>query len=283
MTAVAQSATQRAALVGDVFRPLLPLLNMLDGVPPGTLIEAVAGGDGSSLADCDISALGLLADFVLLDRNGLQTLCEAVLEMAENSHLMRLLPETIEGIPRVNFAAALILFTLEEPCALYRLVTHPLNVNGVRSKAMLRCQLRYLKLVTIALRFVPRQSEYWFTGVVYRGVSIEGNPVLQSKHENYQDAFSPGTQLVFAAPTSTTKSSSIAGMFTKGIQFVFQGDRPDCGPGGVLLKAGDLSVYEEEEVLLSAPSTFRVVAATKVQDTVVVMLQVRTRPPPPPH
>jgi hypothetical protein len=265
----------RASLVGDVFRPLLPLLNMLDGVPLGTLMEAVVGdGDGSSLADCDVSAFDLPEGFVLLDRRGLTTLCEVVLEMAECSPLLSLLPKTIEGIDRIEYVGALILYTVEDPCALYRLLTHPLNVSGVRSKATLRWQLRYLKLLTVALQIVPKDSEYWYLGVIYRGVSIEGNAALQLKYDNYKEAFKIGTQLVFAAPTSATKDSSIAGMFTKGIQFVFQGDRPDIGPGGVLFKGGDLSVFSEEEVLMLSPSTFIVVAVTKVQDTVVVMLQV---------
>ena len=194
--------------------------------------------------------------------------------MAASSPLLMLLPEIIDGIKRIEFVGSMLIFTVEEPCSVYRLITHPLNVNGVRSKAALRCQLRYLKLLTLALQSVPRESDYWFTGVVYRGVNIEESAALQWKYENYNEAFKPGMTLVFAAPTSTTKSSSTAGQFTKGIQFVFQGDRPDSGPGGVVLKAGDLSVYCEEEVLLEAPCTFTVVAATKVENTVVVVLQV---------
>jgi hypothetical protein len=253
---------------------------MLNDVFSVTLTEAIAGGDGSSLADCDVSALDLPVGFVLLDRSSLTTLCELVLEMAENSPLLLLLPETIDGISRKDFVGALILYTMEEPCPLYRLLNHPLNVNGVRSKASLRCQLRYLKLLTIAMQAIPRASDYWYTGVVYRGVSIEGNPALQWKYENFKEAFKLGTQLVFAAPTSTTKDSSIAAMFTKGIQFVFQGDSPDSGPGGVMLKEGELSFYTEAEVLLEAPSMFCVVAATKVQETVVVVLQVLLFPSP---
>ena len=272
-------ATQaRGQLLGDVFRPILPLLHSLNDVPTVTLIEAVAGGDGNSLADSDISGFNLPQGFELPDRPGLTTLCEVVLEMAANSPLLALLPETIDGINRIEFVGAKILYTLEEPCSLYRLVTHPLNVNGVRSKAALICQLRYLKLLTLALQYVPRDSDYWYTGVVYRGVNIEESAALQWKYDNYNEAFKPGVTLVFAAPTSTTKNSSTAGQFTKGIQFVFQGDRPDCGPGGVLLKAGDLSVYYEEEVLLAAPCTFIVVAVTKVENTVVVVLQVLAPP-----
>lgn len=179
---------QRENLFGDVFRSILPLLNMLDDVKVTSLVEAVASGDGRSLADCDISAMDLPKGFKMQDRRVLTTLCEAVLEMAENSRLLSLLPEHVEGIRRVELIGALIINTMEEPCCLYRLITNPLNVSGVRSKANLKCQLRYLKLLTIALRAVPRSSDYWYTGVVYRGVSIEGNAALQWKHENFKEA-----------------------------------------------------------------------------------------------
>ena len=157
---------------------------------------------------------------------------------------------------------------------MYRLISQPLNVNGVRSKNQLSCQLRYLKLLTVALRLVPRDSEYWYGGVVYRGVSIEGNPILQAKYDNYKTAFAKGTKITFAAPTSTTTNDEIAAYFAKGIQYVIQGDRPNNGPGGVVLKSGDLSVYEEDEVLLAAPMTFEVVAALKAQDNLMVVMQV---------
>ena len=67
---------QRANLVGDVFRSILPLLNMMDGIPIGTLMEAVAGDDG--LADCDVSALDLPKDFAPLDRPTWIAVCEGI-------------------------------------------------------------------------------------------------------------------------------------------------------------------------------------------------------------
>ena len=47
-----------------------------------------------------------------------------------------------------------------------------------------------------------------------------------------------------------------------------------------MLKEGELSFYTEADVLLVAPCTFFVVAATKVQETVVVVLQVLLFPSP---
>ena len=262
----------RHCLLGDVFRPIISLLGMLNGVPLVTLLESVAECIGDSIADCDPS--NLPAGFVLPSRAELATLCKVVLEMAEVSPLLKKLPQTVDGIDRINLVGALILYTMEEPCAVYRLISQPLNVNGVRSKAQLSCQLRYLKLLSVALRLVPKDSEYWFSGVVYRGVSIDGNPILQAKYDDYKTAFAQGTRITFAAPTSTTTNDEIAAYFAKGIQYVIQGDRPDNGPGGVMLKSGDLSIYNEDEVLLAAPMTFEVVAALKVENTVVVVMQV---------
>ena len=55
---------------------------------------------------------------------------------------------------------------------------------------------------------------------------------------------------------------------------MIQGEQPNVGPGGVLLRVGELSVFEEDEVLLEAPMAFEVVASTKVENTVVVVMQV---------
>jgi hypothetical protein len=43
--------------------------------------------------------------------------------------------------------------------------------------------------------------------------------------------------------------------------------------GGVALVPGQLSAYDESEVMLPFPSTFKVIARSKVQDTVVVIIE----------
>ena len=264
----------RDNLLGDVFRPIFPLIGMLNGQPLVTFFDAVAGQRGNCLADCDLSVFDLPPSRVMLSPSDLRTLCEEVLDMAKCSPLIGKLPETVDGIDRANLLAALIFYTVEEPFPFYLLVSQPLNVSGVRSKLQLTCQLPFLKLLTVALASVPRDSEYWYSGVVYRGVKVDASEILKAKYDNYITAFAPGTKITFAAPTSTTTNSVVAGSFTRGIQYVMQGERPDCGPGGIALKAGDLSVYDEDEVLLTAPLSFEVVACTKVDTTVVVVLQV---------
>ena len=49
-------------------------------------------------------------------------------------------------------------------------------------------------------------------------MSIEGNPILKAKYDDYKNAFAASTKITFAAPTSTTTNSAIASDFTKGIQ-----------------------------------------------------------------
>lgn len=98
----------------------------------------------------------------------------------------------------------------------YRLLTQPLSIAGVRSKAQPTNQLLYFKLLIVALRSVPRNSEYWCEKVLYRGNNIEGNPILQEKYENYKTVYAPGVKLALPAPTSTTINSEIAGKLLKG-------------------------------------------------------------------
>ena len=210
----------RQNLICD-FRPILPLQGMLNDVPLCTLEEAVAGNGGVCLASCDAAALSLAAGVTIPPRFQLVSLCAAALEMAEYSPLSKLIPSQVLGIDRLNLVAAIILYTMEDPFPFYRLVTQPLNVNGIRLKAQLINQLPYLKLLTVALRYVPRDSEYWSEKVLYRGVNIEGIPSLQEKYDHFETAFAPGVKMTFSAPTSTSTNSKVAGNFTKGIQAKF--------------------------------------------------------------
>ncbi len=202
------------------------LQGMLDAVPLVSLRRAVADGKpGHCLADCEEEVFGKLPP-----RHKLLPSCEQAMEMARRSPLMNALPCDIENLPSENFVAALIIYTMEEPVPFYKLITKSLNAQGV-SKHKLRCQLPFLKLLTVCQESIPKDSSYWYLGVLYRGQSVDQSPLLQYQYDHYQTAFAPGTIITFAAPTSTTTDPSIAGRFTRGIQFVFQGDTPDRGPG----------------------------------------------------
>ncbi len=103
--------------------------------------------------------------------------------------------------------------------------------------------------------------------MLYRGINIDLNAVMRQKYDAYETAFAVGTKLTFPAPTACSTSDVVAGHFMNGIQLVIH------KAGGVALVPGQLSAYDESEVLLHFPSTFKVVARSKVQDTVVVMIE----------
>ena len=90
---------------------------------------------------------------------------------------------------------------------------------------------------------------------------------MRQKYEAYETAFAVGTKLTFPAPTACSTSDVVAGHFMNGIQLVIH------KAGGVALVPGQLSAYDESEVMLPFPSTFKVIARSKVQDTVVVVIE----------
>jgi len=90
---------------------------------------------------------------------------------------------------------------------------------------------------------------------------------MGQKYDTYETAFAVGTKLTFPAPTACSTSDVVAGDFTNGIQLVIQKS------GGVSLLPGQLSAYDESEVMLPFPSSFKVVARSKVQNTVVVVIE----------
>jgi hypothetical protein len=103
--------------------------------------------------------------------------------------------------------------------------------------------------------------------VLYRGINIDLNDVMRQKYDTYETAFAVGTKITFPAPTACSTSDVVAGDFTNGIQFVIQ------KAGGVSLVPGQLSAYDESEVMLPFPCSFKVIARSKVQDTVVVVME----------
>ena len=102
---------------------------------------------------------------------------------------------------------------------------------------------------------------------MYRGINIDLNPAMKQKYDTYETAFAVGTKITVPAPTSCTTSDHIASEFTNGIQLMIQNQ------SGVMMVPGQLSAFEEDEVMPPFPSSYKVVARSKVQDTVVVVMQ----------
>ena len=105
---------------------------------------------------------------------------------------------------------------------------------------------------------------------MYRGININLSPVMKQKYDTYETSFAVGTKITFPAPTSCTTSDHIASEFTHGIQLMIQNQ------SGVMMVPGHLSAFEEDEVMPPFPSSYKVVARSKVQDTVVVVIQALT-------
>lgn len=108
-----------------------------------------------------------------------------------------------------------------------------------------------------------------YSGALYRGIDKDLNPVMRRKYDAYETEFEVGSMITFPAPTSCTISDAVAGGFTKGIQLVIQ------KASGVRLSPGQLSAYDEAEVMPPFPSCYVVTARSKVQDTVVVVIEAR--------
>ncbi len=106
-----------------------------------------------------------------------------------------------------------------------------------------------------------------YSGVLYRGINKDLNPIMRQKYESYETEFKTGSIITFPAPTSCTTSDVIAGEFTNGIQLVIQ------KASGVKLVPGHLSAYDEDEVMPAFPSSYVVIARSKVQQTVVVVIE----------
>ena len=124
-----------------------------------------------------------------------------------------------------------------------------------------------LSVLLVLARLTASDTACRYDGVLYRGINKDLNPIMKTKYDTYETAFAVGTKLTFPAPTACSTSDVVAGDFTNGIQLVIQ------KAGGVSLLPGQLSAYDESEVMLPFPSTFKVIARSKVQDTVVVVVE----------
>jgi hypothetical protein len=247
------------------------------------LLAAV--GPVPSILNIDPAPLGLTQP--RSTRPQLATMVMCALECAQDSDALLRMPPECEGVAAVQLVATFFLWSMENPFPVYRFITDPLNVSGTRSKEALQQQLPLIKLLCIAHRAVPRSSVLWcsfrpsiphrlrlyspppcrYDGVLYRGINIDLNAVMRQKYDAYETAFAVGTKLTFPAPTACSTSDVVAGHFMNGMQLVIH------KAGGVALLPGQLSAYDESEVLLPFPCSFKVTARSKVQDTVVVMIE----------
>jgi hypothetical protein len=254
------------SLGDELWAPLASLQHMLDDIPLVPLSEAL-----SILCSIDRDVNPTLV----------QDMCNDALFRAGRSPLLSLFPKNLDlGLAaHLDLVAALIIYTFHEPVHIFSLICDPLNKSGVRKLENVKKVLPYLKLLTVAQRSVPHSSDYFFDGKfskspLYRGVSIDKNPRLKENYVNYKEAYANGKKITFTAPTSTTITTATAAQFTQGIQFVIHDAH------GIRLKSDDLSVFDEDEVLLEAPVVGSVEACAYTPGgTLVVILRVMPHQP----
>jgi hypothetical protein len=275
-------------LAAGIFQPIAPLLNMCNPVPldPHEPLLVAIVGPGNCILNIDPAPFGL--EQPRPTRDQLTDMVNSALFLARRSDVTRRMPPVCEGIDAVQLVAVFFLWSMENPFRIYRLITDPLNVRGVRTVESLRDQLPLIKLLCIAHRSIPRSSDLWYlpqprsstpphlfcmlNGPLYRGINIDLNAIMRAKYDTYETSFAVNTLITFPAPTACSTNSVVAGNFTNGIQFVIE------NAGGVSLCENQLSVYNEGEVMLPFPSSFRVTARSKVQNTVVVVINAVDAP-----
>jgi hypothetical protein len=254
------------SLGDEIWAPVAELQHMLDDEPLVPLSHAL-----SVLCSIDRD----------VDPALVQEMCDDALFRAGRSPLLALFKKNLDlgQASTLDLVAALIIYTFHDPVHIFSMICDPLNKSGVRKLENFTKLKAFLKLLTVAQRSVPRNSDYFFDGKsshspLYRGVSIDKNPRLKANCENYKEAYASGKIITFTAPTSTTTTAATAAQFTKGIQFVIHDAQ------GIRLKSDDLSVFDEDEVLLEAPFVGSVESCACLPDgSLVVSLRVNPNQP----
>ena len=260
-------------------------IGMLDNVPPlSTLKASLAFLTAKPIARAPLPWYHIPVPAQVDD------MVNEAITMAKRSRLTTVYLKkklTHEGVNTFEYVAAMILFTMGPPLhphKIYAIFTGVLNQSGTR--VAIAEFKPYLKLLTVAIDLVPRDcKEYWFTGKeeqsflerwvfrsphtapLYRGVDWMASPSLTLKFTNPNKYFFFNNLQSFAAPTSMTTNPRIAEDFSKGMGYQFYGVE------GVRLKAWDLSVFPEDEVLPPFPCVFRVKGKSVTPPGLTVSMQ----------
>ena len=126
------------------------------------------------------------------------------------------------------------------------------------------------RLIIEAIRALSEIPEFFYEGIAFRGVLIAGDQPyhreLQRKFHRHHEYFIIGELLTFAPFTSLTLSEEVAEEFGDTIFFVFLNAR------GVKIQKLS-AIPRENEILLEAPSVFRIIACAKFRGILQVTLE----------
>jgi hypothetical protein len=110
--------------------------------------------------------------------------------------------------PYISWKMAIVIYTMEAPCQLYRLINAPLNTKFKYSSALVHHHDFYRLLLTALSRW-----PYKHRGVVYRGITVGENEQLKRIVDSPEELLKEGTVLTFASFTSASTNKQDAERF----------------------------------------------------------------------
>eukprot|EP00050_Salpingoeca_kvevrii_P013793 m.31083 g.31083 ORF g.31083 m.31083 type:complete len:721 (+) comp5304_c0_seq1:82-2244(+) len=196
-----------------------------------------------------------LLEFVEIDTSLLSGFCsgleaptkaqvEYALEQAHNFALTADVPGWPIGNvqPFLAWKMAIHLYTMEDPCPIYRLLNASFNARKKGRSTLYRIR-RFLPILLSALDALPESLQH--SGTLYRGVDCQKSIYFQNLLVHRQALLAPGSTLNFAGFTSASPSKEVALCFARGLVFVLEGVRG--------YQIGALSRFKENEILISPP------------------------------
>ena len=163
--------------------------------------------------------------------------------------------------PFISWKIAIIIYTMERPYQLYRLVNAHFHTNSPSADIMVH-HMGYIKLLPTAFDNLPKSLEY--TGTFYRGINVGKKETLKNMVANPETYFKANTILTFAGFTSASKNKAIGQNFCKGLMYEMR--------NVVGYDITSLSLYQEMEVILPPPITVRTVSFSRDNNNLHVVV-----------
>jgi surface protein len=176
-------------------------------------------------------------------------------------------PIPFDTVP-LELQLILRIYTAKFPFPIFHYVNRCLNCPD--RKARLVAIAPFTKLAIRALRAMEAAG-YVKTVPAYRGMTVEGNPALQTKYDNYATVFNIGMLITFPAFTSVSLKDTIANSFGDKIFFHFIAVRG--------IDVSGLSAFpEERELIITPPGVIRVTGIFMVKGHLTINVELVNQP-----
>jgi hypothetical protein len=231
--------------------PVGAMQNCLDFAPDVTVRQAVLG-PGPCVFDL-LPAIEPTSNYAVTR--------EALMAVIE-THRDWLISNSPIPFDKISLDLQLILriYTAHFPFPLYQYVNRCLNSPDRSSR--LAAVAPFAKLTISALRAAENIGMVK-TAEAYRGMTVEGNPALSAKYDNYVSAFKVGLLTTFPAFTSVSTEAETADNFGNKIFFHF-----------VNVSGIDVSCIScfpgEKELVITPPGVFRILGVFMVKSVLVI-------------